>query len=162
MRRKISNAPAPIRPLPPGHAEPEAAAKARTKQLAKATPVAAQRFHEKFFRAIRNRDRTNAKFYADQCKAEGLPDPWLTEVFHLRDRLLDEQQASIPAQKRKTGPKTTVRKDLEEAMRKDLRNGVIGPDEKIEQLAKRYESKNTSTLEAYNKVRAEFIGNSKF
>ena len=116
MRRKISNAPRPLVHLPPSHGEPEAQAKPKAKHLPEATSVAALQFHTQFRKAIRGRNRADAKFYAQKCRDEGLPEPWLTEVFHLLDRLLGNRHA--PAQKRDPGPKTTVRSDLEEAMRK--------------------------------------------
>jgi hypothetical protein len=103
MRSKISNAPAPIRPLPNSVAAPETEATPKTKQLPRATSVAAMYFHKQFRSAIRTRNRIDAKFYAQKCQEEGLPEPWLTEVFHLRDRLLGDRQASTPAQKRKRG-----------------------------------------------------------
>jgi len=114
MRRKISNAPAPIRPLPNSIAEPEAEAKPKTKQLPKATSVAALHFQTQFRKAIRTRNRADAKFYAQKCQDEGLPEPWLTEVFHLRDRLLGNRHGSTPAQKLKRGKKP---KKLEETVR---------------------------------------------
>src|SRR5262249_35239911 len=113
--------------------------------------------------------RHDAEGRAELCKTEGLPEPQLTEIFQ-KLRSVDHRweiacdyradHKSTPVQKRKPGPKTTVRRDLEEAMRKDFRNRVIGSNEKIEYLIDRYKSKFTSTQEAYNKVRAEFIGNS--
>ena len=115
MGHKPSNAPRPTGSLPIGHAEPAAQAKPKTK-LPKATSVAALHFQVQFRKAIRTRNRADAKFYAQKCRDEGLPEPWLTEVFHLLDRLLGNRHA--PAQKRDPGPKTTVRSDLEEAMRK--------------------------------------------
>ena len=105
MRRKISNAPAPIRPLPNSVVGPEGEAKPKTKQLSNATSVAALRFHTQFKKAIRTRNRKDAKFYAQKCQEEGLPEPWLTEVFYLRDDLLGNRQASTAVQKHKRGKK---------------------------------------------------------
>jgi hypothetical protein len=110
MRRKISNAPPPIRPLPGGHTElPEREAKPRP-ELPKATSPTATMASHRFWRAASDCDqaikmaydpkidskhwasvkeqwrvwRHDAERRARLCKTEGLPEPLLTEVF---DRL---------------------------------------------------------------------------
>ena len=114
MRRKISNAPAPITPLPPGgHTEmPEREAKPRP-ELPKATSPSAVMACHRFWRAARDCDqaikmaydpkidrnhwasvreqwrvwRHDAERRAELCKTEGLPEPLLTEVFQKRGSL---------------------------------------------------------------------------
>jgi len=118
MRRKISNAPAPLTPLPAGgRAElPEREAKSRP-ELPKATSPAAMMACHRFWRATSDCKkaiqmayevkvgaahwasvkeqwrvwRHDAERRAELCKTEGLPEPLLTaEVFH-RLRSLDHQ-----------------------------------------------------------------------
>jgi DNA-binding XRE family transcriptional regulator len=114
MRRKISNAPAPIRPPPPGgHIElPEREAKPRP-ELPKATSPSAILACHRFWRAASDCDkaikmahdpkidekhwasvrqqwlvwRHDAERRAELCKTEGLPEPQVTEVFHKLDSL---------------------------------------------------------------------------
>ena len=109
MRRKISNAPAPIRPLPPGGRTelPEREAKPRP-ELPKATSPTAIMACHRFWRAASDCDQAikmaydpkidskhwasvreqwrvqqhDAECRAELCKTEGLPEPLLTEVFH--------------------------------------------------------------------------------
>jgi hypothetical protein len=103
--RKLSKAPRPTGSLPNSVAAPETEVTPKAKRLPGATSVAALYFHRQFQKAIRTHNRIDAKFYAQKCHEEGLPEPWLTEVFHLRDRLLGNQLASGSTQKRKRGSK---------------------------------------------------------
>ena len=112
MRRKISNAPAPLTPLPAGgRAElPEREAKSRP-ELPRATSPAATMACHRFWRAASDCKKAiqmayevkvgaahwasvkeqwrvwqhDAERRAELCKTVGLPEPLLTEVFqHLR------------------------------------------------------------------------------
>jgi hypothetical protein len=156
MGHKPSNAPRPTGSLPIGHAEPAAQAKPKTK-LPKATSVAALHFQVQFRKAIRTRNRADAKFYAQKCQDEGLPEPWLTEVYHLLDRLLGNRHVSTPAQKRR-GREPTKFEAIVKAMRAMPRAKLEGMKE-VEMEAHFKVSRDTARR-ARNTVLSDSVDNS--
>jgi hypothetical protein len=117
MSRKISNAPAPIGSLPVGSAALQAEPKPKPRQT-KTPSNDALLAHMRFQRAIRNRHRTDAEFYAQQCRDQGLSEAKLREVSHLLDALGEyrtdagtNQALETPVPKQKEANKRGIIRD---------------------------------------------------
>jgi hypothetical protein len=117
MRRKISNAPAPIEPLDPSHAAPEQEPKAQPKV---AEPKQPTESYFRFLRAIHRKDRRVAEFYADKCRNEGLPETKLSEL-----ALLDAGRDPSNKTSKRRGRLPKQSEACKKAMQDDIQHGQL-------------------------------------
>jgi hypothetical protein len=120
---------------------------------------------------------------AELCKAEGLPEPLLTEVFqklrsldhlwriacdyradHKGPSTANKQDLRTPVQARKRGPRAEVSKRIEDAMTKDLQQKKITKGELCqmteEALAAKYDASRDTVRKVRIKVSSDFVDNS--